>query len=298
MNESKFLRFRMVNMLLSFTLYIAMATLLGVLAFIIAGEKLVILTLLFVGIAYIFTPAFVPGLFIRFFKGRAIHYINAPELHRMVRVLSSRAGLEGLPALYYIPSKVVTAFATGDSKKSAIALTYGMLNTLSLREIAGVVSHEISHIRSNDMRGMWFSLVMNRVTGFLSLCGQLLIFINLPLILLSEINIGWFTISILVLAPVMSFFVHMTLSRVREFNADLGGAELMGTPEPLISALAKIEYSKQSLLDFFIIRRKKATDESFLMKTHPPTEERIKRLQKVRERSNRNYFYPKGMLVN
>lgn len=287
----------MINDMKSAGLSVGMAALTGFIAYIIAGKVLAVTALVFILMVYMFTPSIAPGIVLKFYRGRRLNYSYAPELHRIVRYLSSRAGLESLPELYYIPSKKNAAFATGNSKKSAVAMTAGMLNTLTPGEIAGVLGHELSHIRNNDMRVMWFALTMNRVTGFLSLAGQLLLFVNLPLILFSDVSIGWLPIAVLVFAPTLSYLVQLTISRVREFNADLGSAELTGSPEPLISALTKIEYGQQDLLDYLFFR-KRNKGESSLLSTHPPTEERIRRLKGVRAKKNvqpvDRYEYPTG----
>lgn len=281
MNDTLFIQTRMFNELKTYLLILLMALLLGLLAYILAGGILALFAFLFVGLTYVFSPIMAPALVMRFFRARPLGYMDAPHVHRMLRSLSSRAGLEQLPDLYVIPSGVMAAFASGDSQKSAIALSAGVLNKLEPEEIAGITAHEISHIQNNDMRGMWFALLMSRVTELLSLAGQVLLFINLPLILLSQISISWLPIAVLILAPSLSFLIQLSLSRVNEFNADLGSAKLLGSPEPLISALSKIEYGQRGFFGYFFPQRK-SDNESALFRTHPPTEERIRRLKAMR----------------
>jgi heat shock protein HtpX len=155
------------------------------------------------------------------------------------------------------------------------------LNRLETIEIAGVTAHEISHIRNNDMRAMWFAMLLSRVTDLMSMAGQVLLFITLPIILLSQVTIHWLPIAVLIMAPSLSYLVQLGLSRVHEFKADLGSAEIMGSPEPLISALAKIEYGRPGFLGHWFAAKQSEND-AILFRTHPPTAERIRRLKEVR----------------
>lgn len=281
MNHARLIQSRAYNELKTLFLISVMAGLLGFLAYILAGGVLALSVLTFIAAAYLLSPSMAPKLVMRFFKAKPLAYMEAPHVHRILRSLSSRAGLDQLPDLYVIPSRAMAAFATGDSQKSAIALSAGILNRLEPAEIAGVTAHEISHIRNNDMRSMWFALLLARVTDLLSLAGQVLLFINLPLLLFSQVSISWLPIAVLVFAPSLSYLVQLSISRVNEFNADLGSAQLMGSPEPLISALSKIEYGQRSIFGNFF-GQKTPNDESSLFRTHPPTRERIRRLKEIR----------------
>jgi heat shock protein HtpX len=97
---------------------------------------------------------------------------------------------------------------------------------------------------------------------------------------MNQIQVALVPIVVLVVAPLFSYMVQLTLSRVNEFNADLGSAELMGSPQPLISALSKIEYDRKGFFAY-LFPRKTLSDESSLFRTHPPTEERIRRLREI-----------------
>lgn len=289
MNETRLIQNRILNAVKSFILISLMAALLGLLAFILAGPSLAVLAFIMIGIMYLFSPDMAPKLVMRIYKTRQLSSFDAPHIHRILRALSSRAGLERLPDLYLIPNPTMAAFATGNRDKSAIALSAGLIKRLEPEEIAGVMAHELSHIRNNDMRGMWFALLMSRVTDFLSTVGQVLLFINLPLLLFNQVAVSWVAIAILIFAPTLSFLIQLGLSRVNEFNADMGSAEILGSPGPLISALSKIETSRHGILDRFFLR-KRNSDASALFRTHPPTVERIRRLRDMQVDSTHTPF--------
>ncbi|MCB0062442.1 MAG: M48 family metalloprotease [Caldilineaceae bacterium] len=90
-----------------------------------------------------------------------------------------------IPTLYYIPSRMMNAFAVGTKRDVAIGLTDGILRGLNLRELTGVLAHEMSHIRNNDMRSMNIADVVTRITNLFSTLGKFLLFFNLPLILIN-----------------------------------------------------------------------------------------------------------------
>ena len=113
------------------------------------------------------------------------------------------------------------------------------------------------------------------------LLGQLYLIVNLPLILFGQVTIDVLPVLLLIVAPILSDLIQLALSRVREFNADLGAATLLGRPEPLASALQKMERYQGTLLDrLFPFKRREP--ESALLRTHPSTQERIQRLLQFR----------------
>ncbi len=281
MNTTKLEKLSVLNSAKTFILITTMAGIVSLLAYIILGEIFAISGMIFIPAVYMLTPSVAPGMLLRYYNAKKLNYTSVSGLNRLVRFLSSKAGLPITPELFYIPSEVVAAFATGDKRKSGIAISKGLIKKLSIDEIAGVLGHEISHIKNNDMRVMWFALIMNRVAGLFSMTGQVLVLINLPLIFFGTFSISWLTIAILVFAPTLSYLTQLTISRVREFSADMGSAELLGSPEPLISALVKIEYGQVNLFNRFFFKRRTEKVPSLYM-THPPTLDRIKLLKTVR----------------
>jgi heat shock protein HtpX len=135
-------------------------------------------------------------------------------------------------------------------------LTDGMIRTLSLRELSGVLAHEISHIRNGDLWLMGLADTVSRLTRMMSLFGQILL---------------------LVLAPTIGALLQLALSRTREYDADLGGALLTGDPMALAGALRKLERYGRGLWESLLMPGRRNPNPS-LLRTHPPTEERIRRL--------------------
>jgi heat shock protein HtpX len=135
----------------------------------------------------------------------------------------------------------------------------------------------MSHIRSNDLRVMGLADIISRLTSLLSLVGQFLLILNLPLILWSDVAINWFAIALLVFAPHVSMLAQLGLSRTRELDADLDAARLTGDPAGLARALAKIERLQGSLFERLMLPGMRLPDPSWL-RTHPPAEQRIARL--------------------
>jgi heat shock protein HtpX len=130
------------------------------------------------------------------------------------------------------------------------------------------------------MRIIGFADLANRLTHGLSLFGQFLLIVNLPLVLFSGISINWMAILLLIFAPGISALLQLALSRTREYNADLGAVELMGNPEALATALAKIDANGNT---FFNRLPWPANPNSQILRTHPRTRERIRRLLAIRD---------------
>lgn len=222
-------------------------------------------------------PQISPRLLLGMYRAWQLSPYDAPQLYRLIRALAERAHLPSIPTLYYTPSQTLDAFTVGKQADAAIAITDGLLHKLALRELASVLAHEISHIQHSDMRVMILADLVSRITHFLSLIGQLLILINLPLFLLTEKSISWFAVLLLIFAPAISSLLQLALSQVREFDADLGAVNLTGDPQGLASALAKLEQQQGGLLKRILIPGRRDPEPS-LLRTHPRTEERISRL--------------------
>ena len=174
----------------------------------------------------------------------------------------------------------MNAFTLGTRKDAALVLTDGIIRQLSLRELTGVLAHEISHAAHNDIAIMGFADLLNRITAGFSLFGQFLVLINLPLVLFGGYSFNWLPILLLVASPTIATLLQLALSRTREFEADLGAARLTGDPLGLASALSRLEHSSGSWLTRVLFPGRKETQPS-LIRTHPHTEERIDRLKEL-----------------
>ncbi|MDJ0806620.1 MAG: zinc metalloprotease HtpX [Gammaproteobacteria bacterium] len=282
MDHNQLFQHQVRNTLQSILLVITLGGLCAWLAWFIGGLPLAVLTACFILLAYRLNPVASPEMIIRLFRGRALSPSQAPELYHLLYGLSEKAGLHKVPMLFYLPSNVMNAFTTGSPDNAAIGLSDGVLRRLNMRELAGVLGHELVHIVNQDTRMMAFADLTSRITSLFSLGGQLLLIINLPLLLFSGASLPWAPIMLLLASPILSALVQLALSRNREYDADLGSAKLTGDPLAPASALRKMEYPHYSLFSQIILPGPRIPDPS-LLRTHPPSDERIKRLVELAE---------------
>jgi heat shock protein HtpX len=258
----------------------ALAALLLFLAHILGGPLFSIPAAVGGVVAYYLTPRISPVVVLRLYKGVQVPAYQMTWLHRMIQDMSARAGITATPSLWLLPSSRPVAFVTGDQRSSAIALSRGILNTLDGEELAGVVAHELSHIANNDSRIMWFSEITVKLVNFLSLVGQIMVLINLPAIFAGERDISLVLLAVVVASPILAMLLQLALLRTREFAADTGSAEIMGSPRPLIQALRKLEGGRFTLFMRWMAGRREQQGHA-LLRTHPPVRERIRRLKKL-----------------
>lgn len=274
-----------LNRLQSGLLLCALGGLLALLGWLLWGVDGVLMLLVLGAVMVLLGPSVTPRLVMRLYGASVLSPTQAPMLYAVVRELARRAGLASVPTLYYVPSPIVNAFAVGRRDAAAIAVTDGLLRVLDRREQIGVLAHEVSHIYANDIWVMGLADLFSRLTSLLSLFGQLLLLINLPLVLMSEAAINWFAILILIFAPTLSALAQLGLSRTREYHADLNAAGLTGDPEGLARALVKIERVQGRWLERLFLPGRSVPDPS-LLRTHPPTEERVARLLALQQRAD------------
>jgi len=222
-------------------------------------------------------------LVLRMYGAREVDARSAPQLHSIVRTLAQRAGLP-MPRLYIIDSEQPNAFATGrNPEHAAVAASTGLLRTLSADEVAGVIAHELTHVKNRDTLTMTITATLAGAIGMLANFG--LFFGNSRDNPLGPIGI----LLVSILAPIAALLVQMGISRSREYAADRGGAEISGAPLSLASALAKIERRAEQTRNF-AAEANPATAHLFIVNplhgglaglfaTHPSTAERIRRLQ-------------------
>jgi heat shock protein HtpX len=278
MKKKTIINHTLLNTLHTALLFAGMVVLLGVLGLSFAGVR----GLLWAGV---FSVPFLflgqrlsPRIVLRMLGARPLAPGEAPGLYRLVQELTRRAHLPSAPRLYYIPSQRMNAFSVGRRDDAAIGVTDGLVRRLSNRELTGVLAHEVTHIQHNDMRVMGFAHLINRMTGMLSSLGQTLLLLNLPLLLFGAAPISWFAVLLLIVAPTLSGLLQLALSRTREFDADLGAAQLTGDPVGLAMALRKMEQSEANIFErVFFPGYRRAPDPS-VFRTHPQTQERVRRL--------------------
>jgi heat shock protein HtpX len=268
---------RWLNRIQSVTLLISMGGFLALLGWLLIGLPGVLM-LVSVGVTgVLLNPLTSPRWVMRLYGASRLDERHAPGLWRVLSVLAQRAGLPSAPALYYVPSRILNAFAVGAPHQSAIALTDGLIRQLNDRELVGVLAHEISHIFNNDLWVMGLADVFSRATSLLSLLGQFLLLLNLPLVLTGAAVINWWAILLLIFAPNLSALAQLALSRAREYDADLNAVRLTGDPQGLASALAKIEQLQGGWMERILLPGRGVPEPS-LLRTHPRTRDRINRL--------------------
>jgi heat shock protein HtpX len=277
MDQERLQAHKWANGLQSALLVAILAALLGLLAWIVGGGPLAVFALALVIGLYLGNPAASPRLVTLLYPGRLLHPSEAPQQYALVRELARRAGLPAVPQLYYIPSRVMNAFATGSRDDALVAVSDGLLRRLDLREQAGVLAHEISHVANGDLAVMAFADLVSRVAGAFGLLGQILFLLSLPTALLTGADMPWLALAILLAAPTLSALVQLALSRNREYEADLAAAELTGDPASLAAALDKLErYQGRYWEQIFMPGR--GVPEPSLLRTHPDTADRVRRL--------------------
>jgi heat shock protein HtpX len=220
---------------------------------------------------------------------------TAPELYQMVAELAARAGLP-MPRIYLMDNPQPNAFATGrNPQHAAVAATTGLLQMLSRDEIAGVLAHELAHIKHHDTLTMTITAT---IAGAISMLAQFGLFFgggnrnNNGLGLIG-------TLAMVILAPIAAMLVQMAISRTREYSADSTGAQISGRPLTLASALARIENAAHQIENpvaeqhpatahLFIINPLSGARMDNLFATHPATENRIAALQDIASRMGQN----------
>jgi heat shock protein HtpX len=215
---------------------------------------------------------------------------TAPEFVGLVRQLAQRAGLP-MPRVYLMDNPQPNAFATGrNPENAAVAATTGLLNMLSREEIAGVMAHELAHIKNRDTLIMTITAT---IAGAISMLAQFGMFFGGGN---RDSNSGGMgvigTIAMVILAPIAAMLVQMAISRTREYSADNLGAQIAGQPIWLASALAKIDNAAHQIENapaehnpatahLFIINPLSGARMDNLFATHPATENRIAALQQL-----------------
>jgi len=214
---------------------------------------------------------------------------QAPELYDLVASLSDRAGIP-MPKLFIVPTKSPNAFATGrDPQHAAVAVTEGILELLSRDELEGVLAHELTHVRNRDTLTQ---AVAGTIAGAITYLGQILSFGFMygPVTRDDRRNsnpLG--LLFLIVLAPLSATLVQLAISRTREYAADLGSAQITGNPIALAHALEKLEEvghqipmnGNPTMSPLLIVNPLSKEGLQSLFLTHPPVEERIKRLMEL-----------------
>jgi heat shock protein HtpX len=209
---------------------------------------------------------------------------QAPQIYSMTRELCEKAELP-MPDLYVIPQNQPNAFATGrNPDNAAVAVTAGIVQLLSPDELRGVIAHELAHIRNRDTL---IQSVAATIGGAITYLAYMFMWFgsdnNSPLGLIGSL-------AMVILAPLAATIIQMAVSRQREYSADATGAEFSGNPESLATALLRLEQGagqipmkvNQATECMYIVKPLSGKGIAGIFSTHPPIEERVRRLRQMR----------------
>ncbi len=261
----------------------AMTALFMALGFTLGGRGgMMIALLVAVGMNF-FTYWNADKIVLKMHGAREVDDVSAPEFVSMVRGLAQRGGLP-MPKVYIVDTPHPNAFATGrNPENAAVAATTGLMNMLTRDELAGVMAHELAHVKNRD------TLIMTMVA---TVAGAISMLANFGLFFRGGDSRGNMIPMILavIVAPFAAMIVQMAISRTREYGADKGGAEISGNPRALASALAKISRGAQAVpnetvernpavAQLYIVPALRGRGGDSLFSTHPDTGNRIAALE-------------------
>jgi heat shock protein HtpX len=239
-----------------------------------------VMALLMNGIAFWFSDK----IALKMSGAKPVSEQEAPRLYEMVRELTTRADLP-MPSLHVIPQEQPNAFATGrNPKKSAVAVTAGIMKLLSEDELRGVIAHELAHIRNRDILTQ---SIASAIGAMITYMAYMFMWFGGD----DESPLGLIgTIALVLLAPLAATLIQMGVSRQREYAADATGAQISGNPESLASALLRLEEGakaipmqvNQAAEPLYIVKPFSGGGIAGLFSTHPPIEERVRRLRQMR----------------
>ena len=254
--------------------------------FMLGGEGGMLIALVFACATNLFACWNADKIVLRMYNAKEVTAQSAPGLYGIVEQLARRAQMP-MPKVYIIDSDQPNAFATGrNPENAAVAATRGLLRILDNEEIAGVMAHELAHVKNRDTLIM---TVTATIAGALSMLANFALFFggnrNNPLGIIG-------TIAVMILAPVAAMLVQMAISRTREYGADAGGAEICGNPMWLARALEKLEQGSRQIdndaaeanpatAHMFIINPLHAHSVDSLFSTHPKTANRVQKLREI-----------------
>jgi heat shock protein HtpX len=256
--------------------------------------------LLFAGIAVVFNLVmfwFSDKLALKASKARPVERSEAPELYRDIEEIAGRAGVP-MPRVYLIPSEQPNAFATGRSpKKAVVAVTEGLLRYLPRDQVKGVLAHEMAHIANRDILVMTIAAMIGAAIAAIANILQFSMFFgggddedNNPLGIIG-------VLVAIIVAPMAAMILQLAVSRQREYLADATAAQYLGEAKPLADALGTLQRGVEAVPmnvnpateSLYIANPLSGRGMSSLFSTHPPMEERIRRLHALDAASGIHY---------
>lgn len=258
----------------------------------VGGAGGTVFAFLFVLIMNLVTYWYSDKIVLRMYNAKEVSRADAPALYSIVEELTSRADLP-MPKVYIVPSNAANAFATGrNPNHAAVAVTEGILNLLSKEELKGVLGHELAHVKNRDILIATVVAVVAGAIMMISRIAQWTAFFGGGHSSDEEGHSGGNPIAFLflaIIAPLAALLIQMAISRSREYAADKRGAVVAGTPQGLANALLKLQdasryhpmVAAQATAHLFIVKPISAEGFASLFSTHPPIEERVKRLRQI-----------------
>lgn len=223
-------------------------------------------------------------MILRMYGARQVDRGSAPEFYGLVERLAQQAALP-MPKVFIMDNDQPNAFATGrNPENAAVAATTGILRLLSREELAGVMAHELAHVKNRDTLVMTITAT---IAGAIGMLANFALFFGGR----RDSRLGFVgVLAVAILAPLAASLVQMAISRTREYGADKGGAEICGNPVWLASALEKLEHgsrltdndvaeSNPATAHMFIVNPLHAHAVDSLFSTHPKTENRVAKLR-------------------
>jgi heat shock protein HtpX len=281
----------MTNVLRTTVLLAALTALFLVIGGAIGGNQGLFIAFVFALLMNFASYWFSDKIVLSMYGAREVSLHEAPDLYRLVQRLAQRTGIP-MPRVYIIPSDAPNAFATGrNPQHGAVAVTEGILRTLDTDELAGVLAHELGHIRNRDTLIMTVAATLAgaiTMLAHMAQWGAIFGFGRRD----EEDSGGGGMLSLLfmaILAPIAATLIQLAISRSREFFADSTGAAVAGSTSGLARALEKLHYASQRLpmdanpatAHLFIVNPLTGGSLVNLFSTHPPIEERIRRLRRI-----------------
>lgn len=260
----------------------------------LGGRDGIVIAFIFAVIMNFGTYWFSDKIVLSIYHAQEVTLQEAPQLYKIVERLAERAGLP-LPRVYVVNTDVPNAFATGRNPNHAVvAVTSGLLNTLSYDEIEAVLGHELAHIKNRDTL---LSTVAATIAGAITMLASMARWAAMFGGLGGRDDddnrggiIGLFVLAIL--APIAATLLQLAISRSREYVADKDGAKISGAPLDLARALQKMEAIatrrplavNPSMTNMFIVNPLRRDILSGLFSTHPPIPKRVRRLEELAKR--------------
>jgi heat shock protein HtpX len=254
----------------------------------IGGRSGMTIALLMAGVMNFVSYWFSDKIVLAMYGAQQVTEADYPEFYGLVRQLAIQAGMP-MPKVYIIDSDTPNAFATGrNPEHAAVAATTGIMRILNREELMGVMAHELTHVRNRDILIASIAATIAGAITYLAHMAQWAAMFGGGRDS-DEEGGGFGMILMAILAPIAAMLIQMAISRSREYGADKGGAEISGNPLYLANALRKLEMANQQLpmnanpatAHMFIVSPLSGGSIMSLFSTHPPMQERVRRLEEM-----------------